>query len=62
MDAIGPDVDAVLRRQIAPLPRGVFVKPTVLQMADGRCRQPAASLPSSAARASEKSPVEIPFR
>src|SRR5712675_2374952 len=40
MDAIGPDVDVALRRQIAPLPRGVFVKPTVLQTADGGCRQP----------------------
>src|SRR6266404_3354623 len=40
MDAIGPDVDIALRRQIAPLPRGVFVKPTVLQPADGGCRQP----------------------
>jgi hypothetical protein len=30
MDAIGPDVDVTLRRQIAPLPRGVVVKPAVL--------------------------------
>src|ERR1700682_3035676 len=37
MDAIGPDVDVALRRQIAPLPRGVFVKPTVLQATDGGC-------------------------
>lgn len=28
MDAIGPDVDVALRRQIASLPRSVFVKPT----------------------------------
>src|SRR5229473_3706032 len=34
MDAIGPDVDVALRRQIALLPRGVFVEPTVLQAAD----------------------------
>jgi hypothetical protein len=40
----------------------VLVKPTVLQAADGGCRQPEASFPSSAASASEKSPVEIPFR
>jgi hypothetical protein len=30
MDAIGPDVDVTFRRQIAPLPRGVFVKPAVV--------------------------------
>jgi hypothetical protein len=40
MDAIGPDVDVALRRQIALLSRGVFVEPTVLQAADGGCRQP----------------------
>src|SRR5438876_1416386 len=44
MDAIGPDVDVALRRQIAPLPRGVFVEPTVLQPADGGCRQPGSIL------------------
>ena len=44
MDAIGPDVDVALRRQIAPLPRGVFVEPTVLQAADGGCRQPGSIL------------------
>ena len=31
-------------RQIAPLPRGVFVKPTVLQPTDGGCRQPGSIL------------------
>src|ERR1700724_576505 len=44
MDAIGPDVDVALRRQIAPLPRSVFVKPPVLQTADGGCRQPGSIL------------------
>ena len=44
MDAIGPDVDVALCRQIAPLPRGVFFKPTVLQAADGGCRQPGSIL------------------
>ena len=44
LDAIGPDVDVALCRQIAPLPRGVFVKPTVLQAADGGCRQPGSIL------------------
>jgi len=35
MDAISPDVDVALRRQIPPLPRGVLVEPAVLQAADG---------------------------
>jgi hypothetical protein len=39
MDAIGPGVNVALRRQIAPLPRGVVVKLTVLQPADCECRQ-----------------------
>ena len=40
MDAIGPDVEVALRRQIALLPRGVLVEPTILQATDGGCRQP----------------------
>src|SRR6478672_2212631 len=44
MDAIGPDVDVALRRQIALLPRGVLVEPAVLQAADGGCRQPGSVL------------------
>src|SRR5712664_541807 len=40
MDAVGPDVDVALCRQIALLPGGVLVEPTVLQPADGGCRQP----------------------
>src|ERR1700730_13784878 len=39
MDAISPDVDVALGRQIALLPRGVLVEPAVLQSADGGCRQ-----------------------
>ncbi len=39
MDAVSPDVDVALRRQIALLPGGVLVKPAVLQAADGGCRQ-----------------------
>jgi hypothetical protein len=62
MDAIGPDVDVALRRQIALLPRGVLVEPTSFSRPMADADNPAASLPSSAARASEKSPVEIPFR
>src|SRR4051794_29868254 len=39
MDAISPDVDVALGRQIALLPRSVVVKPAVLQSADRGCRQ-----------------------
>jgi hypothetical protein len=35
MDAVSPDVDVALRRQIALLPGGVLVEPAVLQPADG---------------------------
>jgi hypothetical protein len=56
MDAIGPDVDVALCRQIKLSPRGVFGEP----MADPD--SPAASLLSGAASASEKSPVAIPLR
>ena len=35
MDAVGPDVDVALRRQIALLPGGVLVEPDVLQPRDG---------------------------
>src|SRR5271156_4945447 len=44
MDAIGPDIDIALRRQIAPLPWGVLVEPAILQAADGGCRQPGSIL------------------
>jgi hypothetical protein len=45
------------------LPRGVFVEPTVLQAAEGGCGQPGSILAEQRRqRASEKSPVEIPFR
>ena len=40
----------------------VLVDPDLLQAGDGRGRQPGASLPSRAASASSKSPVEMPFR
>src|SRR5437870_5736675 len=39
MDAISPDVDVALGRQIALLPGCVLVEPAVLQSADGGCRQ-----------------------
>ena len=44
MDAVGPDVDVALCRQIALLPRGVFVEPAVLQATDGGGRQPGSIL------------------
>src|ERR1019366_5330561 len=44
MDAISPDIDVALRRQFALLPRGVLVEPTLLQAADGGCRQPGSIL------------------
>ena len=62
MDAVGPDVDVPPGRQIALLPavcsscQPSFRRP----MADAE--SPAASLPSKAASASEKSPVEMPLR
>ena len=62
MDAISPDVDVALGREIALLPSGMIVVPAVLQPADGGRRKSGASLPSRAASASEKSPVEIPLR
>ncbi|AJA66196.1 hypothetical protein BKD09_47350 [Bradyrhizobium japonicum] len=62
MDAVGPDVDVALRRQIALLPRGVLVNPTSCSRPIADADNPPASLPSSAGSASEKSPVEIPFR
>ena len=44
MDAVGPDVDVALGRQIALLPRAVLVDPTVLQPRDGGGRQPGSIL------------------
>jgi hypothetical protein len=41
MDAVGPDVDIALGRQVALGPSGVVVQPTVLQAADGGGRQAA---------------------
>src|SRR5439155_18067135 len=44
MDAISPDVNVALGRQIALLPGGVLVEPAVLQSADDGCRQPGSIL------------------
>src|SRR4051794_9435816 len=40
MDAIGPDIDVALGRQIALLPRDVLVEPAILQATDRGGRQP----------------------
>jgi hypothetical protein len=40
MDAVGPDVDITLRREVALLPLGVIVLPSLLQAADRRRRKP----------------------
>jgi hypothetical protein len=63
VDAVGPDVDVALGRQVALAALLVFVDPDVLQpramvVAD----KPKASLPSKAASAAPKSPVDTPFR
>src|SRR5258707_11033282 len=55
MDAIGPDVDVALRRQIALLPGGVLVEPAILQAADGGCRQPGSILGLAAPPAPRRS-------
>src|SRR6516162_2464063 len=40
----GQTSPAAFQNPIAPLPRGMFVKPTILQTADGGCRQPGSIL------------------
>lgn len=61
-DAIGSDVDVALRRQIAPVTRGAFVKPTVLQAADGGCRQPGRILTEQRRQSLGEVAGEDPFR
>ena len=62
MDAVGPEVDVALGREIALAPALVLVDQTSFSRAMVEADSPAASLPSSAASASSKSPVEMPFR
>ena len=62
VDAICPYVHVAFRREIARLPCIVLVDPAILETDDGRRRQPRRVLPNKAASASEKSPVEMPFR
>ena len=70
MDAVGPEVDVALCRQVALLPARMLLAPRLPRFREGRllrqamvdADRPDASLPTSAASASSKSPVEMPFR
>jgi hypothetical protein len=64
VDAIGPDIDISLGREVAIAPAGVHVASTQasFRRAMAEADSPPASLPSRAANASSKSPVEMPFR
>jgi hypothetical protein len=62
MDAVGPNVDVALGGEIALVPALVLVDPDILEPAIVEADKPEASLPSKAASASSKSPVEMPFR
>jgi hypothetical protein len=62
VDAVGPDVDVLARREIARLPVGVLISPGGGEPGDNGGRQVRGSLPRSAASASWKSPVEMPRR
>ncbi len=62
VNAVRPDVDVALGREVALVPQRMIVLPAVLQPPIADADSPAASLPSSAASASEKSPVEMPLR
>jgi hypothetical protein len=59
---VGPDARVAFRRSIALLPHVVLVDPSILEANNGGWRQPDASLPSNAAGAPEKSPVEMHFK
>ena len=62
VDAVGLDVDAAFRRQIALLPCTVLVDRASLRRTMAVGESPGACLLSNAASTSEKSPVEMPFR
>src|SRR4029078_12840252 len=62
VNAVGPHVNIALGRQIALPPVLVLAEPDPLQPRDSRGRQARCILASSAASASSKSPVEMPFR
>ena len=58
-DAVDPQT---YRRQIARPPPHVLFAPHFLEAGNGRCRDRGASLPTSAASTSSKSPLDIPLR
>jgi hypothetical protein len=60
--AVDPEVDVALAGEVALLPGRQLGLPGLLQPADGRGGQPWGVRPSSAVRASLKSPLEMPFR
>ena len=62
MDAVGPEVDVALGGEIALAPARVLVDQASLSRPMVDADKPGASLPSSAASASSKSPVEMPLR
>jgi hypothetical protein len=70
MDAVGPAIDVALGRQIALLPARMLIGPYLPRLRGGRllrramvdADRPDASWPTSAASASSKSPLEMPFR
>jgi hypothetical protein len=70
MDAVGPAIDVALGRQIALLPTRMLLGPRLPRLRGGRLLRRAtvdadrlgASVPTRAANASSKSPVERPFR
>ena len=62
VEPVGPKIDVAPSRKVALLPGFVFVPPDRFQPAMVLAVRPGALGPSSAARASEKSPLEMPFR
>ena len=62
VDAVRPHIDIAPGREIALLPAFGFPGPPSFNRATVDADRPGASLPSSAASASSKSPVEMPFR
>ena len=62
VDAVDPEVDVALGREIALAPARVLVRPGLLEPPDGRGREPAGVLAEQRDSASSKSPVEMPLR
>ena len=62
VDAINPEVDITLGREIALGPAGMLADQASFSRAMLEADSPPASWPSNAASASSKSPVEMPLR